>query len=401
MADESGLIVLLVAAGRGLRAGGDVPKQYQNLLGRPVMAWTLDAVQRALPDCSVQTVIHPDDVELYSNVIAGLAHPPKMLPWVAGGASRQASVRAGLEAIASLCNNEKYVLIHDVARIFLTSELTLRIINNVLKNNATIPSIRIHDAVKRLSPDGSLSEDVDRNYLRRIQTPQAFAFALILSAHRQAYEAGQDELPDDAAVLQWVGHKVHVCEGDPNNMKLTTAEDFTRAEQQILSQRVDIRIGQGFDVHAFGEGDHVWLGGLKIPHDRAMVGHSDADVVLHAITDALLGALCDGDIGQHFPPSDPQWKGARSDIFLKDALRRVAQRQGIVAHIDVTIICEAPKISPHREMIRAQIAQIAGLNLDRISVKATTTEQLGFTGRKEGIAAMALATIRLPLQDLG
>ena len=242
---------------------------------------------------------------------------------------------------------------------------------------------------------------MDRNYLRRIQTPQSFAFDLIRSAHRQAYEAGQDELPDDAAVLQWAGHKVFVCEGDPNNMKLTTAEDFTRAEQQILSQRVDIRIGQGFDVHAFGEGDHVWLGGLKIPHHRAMVGHSDADVVLHAITDALLGALCDGDIGQHFPPSDPQWKGARSDIFLKDALRRVAQRQGIVAHIDVTIICEAPKISPHREMIRAQIAQIAGLNLDRISVKATTTEQLGFTGRKEGIAAMALATIRLPLQDLG
>jgi 2-C-methyl-D-erythritol 4-phosphate cytidylyltransferase/2-C-methyl-D-erythritol 2,4-cyclodiphosphate synthase len=261
--------------------------------------------------------------------------------------------------------------------------------------------LSIYDAVKRIDANGRLAEDIDRASLRRIQTPQAFAFDLIAAVHDKAHKAGIDGLPDDAAVLQWAGHSVYVCEGEAENMKLTTPEDFAKAESHILSQRADIRIGQGFDVHAFGEGDHVWLGGLKIPHHRAMVGHSDADVVLHAITDALLGALCDGDIGQHFPPSDPQWKGARSDIFLKDALRRVAQRQGIVAHIDVTIICEAPKISPHREMIRAQIAQIAGLNLDRISVKATTTEQLGFTGRKEGIAAMALATIRLPLQDLG
>jgi len=404
MTDTTGVIVLLVAAGRGLRAGGDLPKQYQNLLGRPVMAWTLDAVRAALPDCRVQLVIHPDDVELYEQVIASLPHPPNLLPnllpWVAGGASRQASVRAGLAAIGALCKDAKYVLIHDVARPFLTSTLTSIILSKLLTYNAIIPCLTIFDAVKRIDPDGRLLEDIDRAQLRRIQTPQAFAFDLISSAHQKAFAAGHDDFPDDAAVLQWAGHPVHVCEGEADNMKLTTAEDFALAESQLLNQRADIHIGQGFDVHAFGEGDHVWLGGVKIPHSRAMVGHSDADVVLHALTDAILGALGDGDIGQHFPPSDPQWKGARSDIFLKDALRRVALRQGVVAHLDVTIICEAPKISPHRETIRAQIAQICALPLDRISVKATTTEQLGFTGRKEGIAAMALATIRLPSSPL-
>jgi len=400
MTDTTGVIVLLVAAGRGLRAGGDLPKQYQNLLGRPVMAWTLDAVRAALPDCRVQLVIHPDDAELYEQVIDSLPHPPNLLPWVAGGASRQASVRAGLAAIGDLCKDAKYVLIHDVARPFLYSTLTSRLISKLLNYKSVIPCLTIYDAVKRIDPEGRLLEDIDRAQLRRIQTPQAFAFDLISSAHQQAYTAGHDDFPDDAAVLQWAGHPVHVCEGEADNMKLTTAEDFARAESQLLNQRADIRIGQGFDVHAFGEGDHVWLGGVKIPHSRAMVGHSDADVVLHALTDAILGALCDGDIGQHFPPSDPQWKGARSDIFLKDALRRVVLRQGLVAHLDVTIICEAPKISPHRETIRAQIAQICALPLDRISVKATTTEQLGFTGRKEGIAAMALATIRLPSSPL-
>jgi 2-C-methyl-D-erythritol 4-phosphate cytidylyltransferase/2-C-methyl-D-erythritol 2,4-cyclodiphosphate synthase len=229
-----------------------------------------------------------------------------------------------------------------------------------------------------------------------VQTPQAFAFDALLKAHRKAAAAGREDFTDDAALIEWAGHKVAVFAGESGNVKLTTEEDFAKAEARRIASLTDLRLGNGFDVHAFGDGDHVWLGGLKIPHDRGLTGHSDADVALHAIVDAILGAIADGDIGKHFPPNDPRWKGASSDQFLKFAVERVARRGGRVAHIDVTIVCEAPRIGPHRDAIRKRIAEIAEISVERVAVKATTSEELGFTGRKEGIVAMATATVRLP-----
>jgi 2-C-methyl-D-erythritol 4-phosphate cytidylyltransferase/2-C-methyl-D-erythritol 2,4-cyclodiphosphate synthase len=232
-----------------------------------------------------------------------------------------------------------------------------------------------------------------------VQTPQAFRFDVLLAAHRQAADAGDDDLTDDAAVVERAGHAVYVFEGDKENMKLTTADDFARAEARLLGDLADVRCGQGFDVHAFGPGDHVWLGGVKIPHDRGLDGHSDADVLTHAITDAILGALADGDIGAHFPPSDPKWKGAASSLFLADAVQRVKARGGLLAHIDATIVCERPKIGPHRDAIRAKLATIMEISPSRVALKATTSERLGFTGRGEGIAALATTTVRLPFGE--
>jgi 2-C-methyl-D-erythritol 4-phosphate cytidylyltransferase/2-C-methyl-D-erythritol 2,4-cyclodiphosphate synthase len=235
--------------------------------------------------------------------------------------------------------------------------------------------------------------------LRAVQTPQSFRFDLILEAHRSAARAGVEGLTDDAAVAEWAGHGSHIFEGEPGNVKITTAQDLAEAEARLFHRAADIRVGQGFDVHAFAAGDHVWLGGVKIPHSHALSGHSDADVALHAITDAVLGAIGDGDIGAHFPPSDAQWRGAASHIFLADAMGRVRALGGIVAHIDVTLICESPKIGPYRDAMRARIAEIAGLDIGRVGVKATTSERLGFTGRGEGIACLASATLRLPWRD--
>jgi 2-C-methyl-D-erythritol 4-phosphate cytidylyltransferase/2-C-methyl-D-erythritol 2,4-cyclodiphosphate synthase len=232
--------------------------------------------------------------------------------------------------------------------------------------------------------------------LRSVQTPQAFAFPALLAAHRRAAKEGREDFTDDAALAEWAGLKVTVFTGDSGNVKLTTDEDFAKAEARRIASLTDVRLGNGYDVHAFGDGDHIWLGGVRIPHDRGLTGHSDADVGLHALVDAILGALADGDIGKHFPPTDPRWKGAASDQFLKFAVERVTKRGGKIAHLDLTVICEAPKIGPHRDMIRKRIAEIADLSMDRVAVKATTSEQLGFTGRKEGIAAIATATVRLP-----
>jgi 2-C-methyl-D-erythritol 4-phosphate cytidylyltransferase/2-C-methyl-D-erythritol 2,4-cyclodiphosphate synthase len=254
----------------------------------------------------------------------------------------------------------------------------------------------VTDTIKAVDRHGHVGETLDRSTLRAVQTPQAFAFAPILEAHRRAAREGRNDFTDDAALAEWVGMQVRVFEGESGNIKFTYAEDFMRAEAMDWAALSDVRTGTGIDVHAFGPGDHVWLGGLKIPHSQTLTGHSDADVGLHALTDALLGALADGDIGSHFPPSDPQWKGAASDRFLKFACDRVAERGGRIAHLDLTIVCEAPKIGPHRDAMRQSIARIAGIAVDRVAVKATTSEQLGFTGRREGIAAYATATIRLP-----
>jgi 2-C-methyl-D-erythritol 4-phosphate cytidylyltransferase/2-C-methyl-D-erythritol 2,4-cyclodiphosphate synthase len=289
-----------------------------------------------------------------------------------------------------------HVLIHDAARPFASPALIARAIDAARTTGAAIPALRITDTVKTVSAEGRIVGTADRDALRIVQTPQAFAFAPLIAAHRKAEQAGRSDFTDDAALMEWAGHPVSTFEGESDNIKLTTPEDFMRAETMLQNRPSDIRTGMGFDVHAFGPGDHVTLGGVRIPHDRGLSGHSDADVVLHAIVDAILGALADGDIGAHFPPNDPQWKGATSDRFVKFAVDRVARRGGIIAHLDITVVSEAPKIGPHRDAMRARIAEIAGITPDRVGVKATTNEAMGFIGRREGMVAYATATIRLP-----
>jgi 2-C-methyl-D-erythritol 4-phosphate cytidylyltransferase/2-C-methyl-D-erythritol 2,4-cyclodiphosphate synthase len=302
-------------------------------------------------------------------------------------------VRAGLEALADRA--PAIVLVHDAARPFTSPALVSRAIA-AGSHGAAIPGVAVTDTIKEVDADGSVVRTLDRARLRGIQTPQAFVFDALLAAHRKAAAAGREDFTDDAALAEWAGMTVDVFDGEAGNVKLTTPQDFARAEARAMAALGDIRTGNGYDVHAFAEGDHVWLGGVKIAHDRGVTGHSDADVALHALVDAILGALADGDIGFHFPPSDPQWKGASSDRFLKFAVERVAMRGGRVVNLDLTIVCEAPKVGPHRDAMRARIAEIAGISIDRVGVKATTSEKLGFTGRREGIAAMATATVRLP-----
>ncbi len=388
----AGLVAaVIVAAGRGERAGGGVPKQYRTIAGEPVIRPTLAAFLDHPAIGRVQPVIHAQDRDLYRAATAGLNALP---PPVAGGATRQASVRAGLETLAP--HAPELVLIHDAARPFVSAGLIGRAIDAGRASGAAVPGIAIVDTVKRIDAGAMVVETVDRNHLRTVQTPQAFAFDLILAAHRRAAAAGLDTFSDDAALAEWAGHRVGVFDGESGNVKLTTNKDFARAEIERLAALADIRTGNGFDVHAFVDGDHVMLGGVRIPHIRGVTGHSDADVALHALVDALLGALADGDIGSHFPPGDPQWKGASSDRFLAFACERVRARGGMIAHLDVTIVCEAPRIGPHRDAMRARIAQIAGISTERVGVKATTSEKLGFTGRGDGLVAMATATVRLP-----
>src|SRR5271166_102510 len=392
------LAILVVAAGRGSRAGEGPPKQYRRVAGGTVIAHGLSALHRAAPKAVIAPVIHEDDLDLYYESVEGLdaLTARRLKSPVYGGATRQASVLAGLEALdADRDNRPKIVLIHDAARIFASKELIIRAISAAKSYGAAIPGVAVTDTIKEVDADGSIVATPPRPRLRAVQTPQAFDFDFILAAHRNAAAAGADGLTDDAAIAEWAGHSVHVFEGDAGNMKITSAEDLAIAEARLIRDLEDIRIGQGYDVHAFGPGDHIWLGGLKISHDHGLVGHSDADVLSHAITDALLGALADGDIGSHFPPSDPQWRGAASRIFLAAAAAKVRDRRGAISHIDATVVCERPKLGPHRDLIRASIAHIVGIPLDRVAIKATTSEGLGFTGREEGIASIAIATVRL------
>jgi len=381
---------VIVAAGRGLRAGGQLPKQYRDLAGEPVIRSSLSLFSWHGQIGAVQAVIHGDDRAAYEGAAKGL----RLLPPVMGGATRQASVRAGLEALSARAPD--IVLVHDAARPFCSAELVSRAITACSKTGAAIPALEVTDTIKRVDAAGHVAGTVDRAELRSVQTPQAFRFAALLDAHRRAAREGREDFTDDAALVEWAGIEVATFAGDNGNVKLTTDEDFGKAEARRIASLADLRLGNGFDVHAFGDGDHVWLGGLKIPHDRGLTGHSDADVALHAIVDAILGALADGDIGQHFSPNDSRWKGASSDQFLKFAVERVTKRGGKIAHLDLTIVCESPRIGPHRDAIRKRIAEIAEMSVDRVAVKATTSEQLGFTGRKEGIVAMATATVRLP-----
>jgi 2-C-methyl-D-erythritol 4-phosphate cytidylyltransferase/2-C-methyl-D-erythritol 2,4-cyclodiphosphate synthase len=381
---------VVVAAGRGTRAGGGEPKQYRDVQGVPVIRAALAAFAQH-PDVNlVQPVIHPDDLTQYRSAAQALA----VLEPVAGGATRQASVAAGLEALKP--HQPAKVLVHDAARPFVSAALITRAL---AAGGAAVPALPLTDTVK-LVDAGRVVETLDRTRLRSIQTPQVFDYAQLLSAHKKAASAGKHDFTDDAALAEWAGMAVGLFDGDPNNIKLTTAEDFQRAQMVQGAALTDVRIGSGYDVHAFTDGDHVMLGGVRVPHDRGLTGHSDADVALHALVDALLGALADGDIGMHFPPSDPRWRGASSDQFLSFAVERVRARGGQIAHLDVTLVCEAPRVGPHRDAMRQRIAEIAAVSIDRVAVKATTSEKLGFTGRREGIAAHATATVRLPWKAL-
>jgi 2-C-methyl-D-erythritol 4-phosphate cytidylyltransferase / 2-C-methyl-D-erythritol 2,4-cyclodiphosphate synthase len=382
---------VVVAAGRGQRAGGDLPKQYRTLAGTPMIRPTLSALSAHPQIDLIQPVIHPHDAALFRAASSGLE---KLLRPVPGGATRQLSVRAGLEGLQA--HAPELVLIHDAARPFLSGGLIGRAVAAARESGAAVPGIAVTDTVKTVDAAEMVSATLDRSRLRVVQTPQAFAFALIADAHSRAAAAGRDDFTDDAALAEWAGHRVRVFEGEADNVKLTTDGDFARAEMLRAASLADVRTGTGFDVHAFTDGDHVMLGGIRIAHERAVTGHSDADVALHALVDAILGALAEGDIGQHFPPNDPQWRGVSSDRFLSFACERVRARGGMIGNLDVTIVCESPRISPHRDAMRARIAAIAGISPDRVAVKATTSEKLGFTGRGEGLMAMATATVRLP-----
>jgi 2-C-methyl-D-erythritol 4-phosphate cytidylyltransferase/2-C-methyl-D-erythritol 2,4-cyclodiphosphate synthase len=377
-------VALIVAAGRGHRAGGGLPKQFRMLAGQSMLRRScLAFIGHARVD-RVRTVIHPDDMEFYVEAAAGL----ELMSPIPGGATRQESVRNGLESLATI--SPRYVLIHDAARPLVDSRTIELVLEALTDAPAALAAIPVTDTLKKAAPDGTVFDTVAREGLWRAQTPQGFRYDDILEAHRSL--AGES-LTDDATVAEAAGLRVVLTPGTEDNFKITTEDDFARAERMLGEG--DIRVGNGFDVHRLGEGDHVTLCGVKIGFGKGLLGHSDADVGLHALTDALLGAIGDGDIGSHFPPSDPQWKGIDSSIFLRHAAELVSGRGGEIRHLDVTLVCEEPKIGPHREAMRSRVAEIAGVDLGRVSVKATTTEHLGFAGRGEGIAAQATATVRL------
>lgn len=380
------VVALVVAAGRGRRFGGDLPKQYQDLAGRPVLRHTLAALAVNPQIDAVRAVIHPDDIDLYREAAAGLG----LLDPVFGGETRQDSVRLGLESLEPL--DAKVVLIHDGARPFVNSGTVGRVVAALDSHPGAIPAVAVADTLKR-GVGGLVGGTVERADLWRAQTPQGFRFADILAAHRAVI--GQ-ELTDDAAVMERAGLAVALVHGAEDNFKITTAADLERA-RRAFSGPGETRMGTGYDVHRFAPGTGVWLCGVLVPHDFGLDGHSDADVALHAATDALLGAISAADIGRHFPPTDPKWKGASSDRFLAHAAGLIAALGGRIIHLDITVICERPKVGPHRPAMQARVAEILGIRQDRVSIKATTTEGLGFTGRREGIAAQAAATVWLPV----
>ncbi|WP_375258140.1 bifunctional 2-C-methyl-D-erythritol 4-phosphate cytidylyltransferase/2-C-methyl-D-erythritol 2,4-cyclodiphosphate synthase [Citreimonas sp.] len=372
--------IVIVGAGRGQRAGGPTPKQWQPIAGKPVARWTLEAFA---PRGRLVMVIHPDDRAMAQTVCSGLD-----VTLVDGGATRTDSVRAGLEALAS--DPPQTVLIHDVARPCTPSEVIDAVARALSDAPAAAPALPVTDALWT-GVDGMVTGSRDRTGLFRAQTPQGFRFDAILAAHR----AHDGDAADDVAVARAAGLAVVIVPGDERNMKITGPDDFNRAAR-LLETRMDVRLGNGYDVHRFGPGAHVTLCGVEVPHDRGLLGHSDADVGMHAVTDALYGAMAEGDIGRHFPPSDPQWKGADSGIFLRHACDLARVRGFMISNVDVTLVCERPKIGPHAEKMMQKMSEIMQIATDRVSIKATTSEQLGFTGREEGIAALATATLVQP-----
>lgn len=378
---------VIVAAGRGARAGGDVPKQYATIGGEPVLRRTVGAFAAHPAVSDVVTVIHPDD-----SALARQAVGPAPVHFVAGGASRQESVYNGLKFLDTM--NPEFVLVHDAARPFVTAEIIGRCLDSARRHGAAAAGIPIADTVKRTDGAGVVTGTVARDRLWRAQTPQAFRYRDLLAAHEAA--AG-DALTDDAAVAEAAGFFAVMSPGSEDNFKITTAEDLARADRMARAAmpRVTV-VGHGFDVHAFGPGDHIVLCGVRIGHSHGLVGHSDADAALHALTDALLGALGAGDIGQHFPDSDPLWRGAASDRFLRHALDLVAGAEGRLVNLDLTLVCERPKLAPHYDAMKRRLSDLTGLPPARVGLKATTTERLGFTGRGEGIAAQAAVSVDLP-----
>jgi 2-C-methyl-D-erythritol 4-phosphate cytidylyltransferase/2-C-methyl-D-erythritol 2,4-cyclodiphosphate synthase len=380
---------LIVAAGRGSRFGGPLPKQYALLEGRPVLRHTLEAYLSAPAIGRLRVVIAPGDRAHYQAAVQGLDLPAPVL----GGASRQQSVLNGLEALTGEAPG--FVAVHDAARPFVRAADIAACLAaaSTAGIDGAVLGVRLADTIKRVDAAGAIVDTVPRANLWRAQTPQVFRYAALLEAHRTAAALGQSEataLTDDAAVAERAGLKVVMVEGSEDNRKITTADDLAR------NVAMETRTAFGFDVHGFGPGSTVMLGGVSIPHTHTLAGHSDADVALHALTDAILGTIGAGDIGKHFPPSDPQWRGVSSDRFLRHAVGLLAARGGRVVHLDLTLVCEAPRIGPHRDAMVASIARIALVDPDRVSVKATTTEKLGFTGRREGIAAQAVATVEIP-----
>jgi 2-C-methyl-D-erythritol 4-phosphate cytidylyltransferase/2-C-methyl-D-erythritol 2,4-cyclodiphosphate synthase len=387
-------VALIVAAGRGLRAGGELPKQYRSIGGISMLRRTIDVFLTHPAIDRVLVAVAADDTR-YDHVAPQNAD--RLLPAVHGGENRQDSVRAGLRALAS--RNPERVLIHDAARPFATPDLVDRVVSALDEADAVIPALPVAATLKAVDANGTVTATIPRDGVQAAETPQGFRFSAILAAHEAAANVST-VFTDDAGIAEWAGIPVKVVPGDAGNIKLTSAEDIAAADRRLVGDATlalgDIRVGAGYDVHAFGPGNEVMLGGVAIAHTRGVIGHSDGDVALHALTDAVLGAIADGDIGMHFPPSDPQWKGASSDRFLRFAADRVAARGGRIAHLDVAIVTEGPRIAGHRDAIRSRIAAICGISPDRVGVKATTNENLGFIGRGEGLAAYATATIRLP-----
>ena len=385
--------VVIVAGGAGFRAGGELPKQYQLIGGRPVIWWTLKAFTDHPGVSHIQTVIGANHGHLFAEAIAGL----EIAPPVIGGDTRQDSCRIGIAA----CKNSgtQKILIHDAARPFVSADLISHIIAELDRSEGVIPGLPVADTMK-FAPGGLVERTVDRQGLWSVQTPQGFDFRAIMAAHEKAYDQDLRGLTDDAAVAEKFGIKVRVIAGRAENRKLTTAEDIRKADQFMMakanSERLDVRVGQGIDFHEFEAGDGVVLCGVKIPHDKKLKGHSDADAAMHALTDAVLGALGEGDIGTFFPPSDAKWKGVSSVIFLRKAVDLLNARNGIIANVDITILAEAPRVSPHIAAMKALLSPLLHISLDRVAIKATTTEKLGAIGRREGLAAFATATVRLP-----
>lgn len=385
-----------MAAGRGERAGQSVegPKQYRRIGGEAVLARTL----RAFIDCplvgKIVVVIHPDDHLLYERAIPE-SHEDVIV--VTGGPTRQESTRLGLLALKDYAPD--YVMIHDGVRPFITQALLERIVGNLTPEEGVLPALAVSDTLKQSAIDGTVKTTVPRAGLFAAQTPQTFPYAPILDAHEKAFAIRRTDFTDDAAIAEWQGLAVRIIEGSADNTKLTWAKDIEMADKRLRQDHAafpDIRTGNGYDVHSFEPGDHVTLCGVKIPHEAKLNGHSDADVALHALTDALLATRGAGDIGTHFPPSDPQWKGAASRIFIEHAAKIVREAGGRIANVDVTLISEAPKVGPHRAAMTEALCDMLGIAADRVSIKATTNEKLGFVGRREGIAAIATATVIYP-----
>ena len=389
-----GTFVLVVAAGRGARAkkeNCDLPKQYVLLNGSPVLHHVLSKFHSISAIDGILPVIHAEDANIFQDIAKNFSD--KLLPPVLGGETRQRSVLNGLEALKTLSHSKdvQSVLIHDGARPCFTEDLIERVLNKLSSSPAVLPALPVTDTLKS-TQNMKVVKTIDRSALWRAQTPQSFHFDKIYDAHIAALNSPEIAFTDDCSIAEWHGIDVDIILGEEQNIKITTSDDFERGEH-YLSDMLDVRVGHGFDVHSFEDGDEIILCGVTLPFDKKLKGHSDADVGLHALTDAIYGALGEGDIGTHFPPTDDRWKGAPSDIFLKAAVELAGQKGARISNVDITLICEAPKIGPHSEKMRAVIAKVINLDVERVSVKATTTERLGFTGRGEGISALATATL--------